>query len=57
MIFRDIEGKLVVIEKSDFHNDKDYYEKICSILNIRFPKEQNEFQSIMKLINKKVKHS
>lgn len=57
MLFRDTQGKLVIIERSNFHNDKDYYEKICDVLNIRFPKEQNQLQAIMKLVNKKTKHS
>ena len=57
MLFRDTQGKLVNIERSNFHNDKDYYEKICDVLNIRFPKEQNQLQAIMKLVNKKTKHS
>jgi|TARA_Y100000992_G_scaffold302554_2_gene277265 uncharacterized protein YozE (UPF0346 family) len=52
MLFRDIQGKLINIERKEFHNDKDYYEKICSVYNIKFPKQDNQFETIINYINK-----
>ena len=51
MLFRDNKGKLVTIERNQFHNDKDYYEKICSIYNIKFAKQQNQLDNILNFIN------
>ena len=33
MIIRDLNGKLIIINKKDFTNDKNYYRKIFDIKN------------------------
>jgi len=33
MLFRDINGDLIIINKHDFNNDKAYYQKIMEIKN------------------------
>ena len=57
MLFRDITtGKLVNIKRENYHCDTDYYRAICNIMNVNFPKSENEQERILKLINvKKIK--
>jgi len=57
MLFRDIQGQLISINRSDYYNDTDYYQAICNINNIYFPKETLEFDRIIKLIENKTTHS
>lgn len=54
MLFRDNKtGKLVIINRANYHCNKDYYTAICKTMNISFPKLDNEQERIMKLINVK----
>ena len=54
MIFRDSKtGKLVIINRQDYHCDTDYYTAICNTMNIDFPKSNNEYDRIIKMINSK----
>ena len=54
MLFRDIKtGKLVIINRENYHCDKDYYTAICNTMNISFPKSDSEQERLMKLINVK----
>jgi hypothetical protein len=39
MIFRDLNGELVIVKKYDFHNDKSYYKYIMTLKNISKSKE------------------
>lgn len=54
MIFRDSKtGKLIKINRQDYHCDTDYYTAICNTMNIDFPKSDNEHDRIIKMINSK----
>ena len=50
MIFRDIQGNIIIIKKSDFINDTEYYKKIANLYNITFEPKFNSISSILKLI-------
>jgi hypothetical protein len=39
MIFRDLNGELVIVEKYNFHNDKSYYKYIAKLKTISKSKE------------------
>ena len=54
MIFRDSKtGKLIIINRVDYHCDRDYYTAICKSMNIDFPKSASESDRIIKLITSK----
>ena len=54
MIFRDLNtGKLIIINRKDYHCYTDYYTAICDVMNIDFPKSDNEHNRIIGLINSK----
>ena len=53
MLFRNLKGELIIINKQDYHNDLDYYNDICKVHNIIFPKDVKEFDRILKLIETK----
>lgn len=50
MIFRDMHGNIIIIKKSDFINDTEYYKKIANLYNITFEPKFNSISSILKLI-------
>jgi hypothetical protein len=57
MLFRDINGSLKSIKRADYYNNLDYYNDICAIYNIVFPKENSEQKRIIGLIEKKTTRS
>ncbi len=57
MLFRDINGVLKSVKRTDYYNNRDYYSAICAVYNITFPKENSEHNRIIGLIEKKTTRS
>ena len=57
MLFRDINtGKIVKIDRSNYHTNTDYYNAIAKLYNINFPKLTNDHDRMLSLIKiKKVR--
>ena len=51
MIYRNFYGKLVHIEKKDYHTDSSYYEKIIStIFNVKLNPNENTLNIVSKML-------
>lgn len=56
MLFRDATtGNMISIKRQYYHCNTDYYNAICNVLQIHFPKSINDHDKILKLINSKTK--
>ena len=54
MLFRDINtGKIVKIDRSNYHTNTDYYNAIAKLYNINFPKLTNDHDRMLSLIKTK----
>jgi len=51
MIYRNFYGKLVHIEKKDYHTDSSYYEKIIStIFNVKLNPSENTLNIVSNML-------
>lgn len=50
MIFRDFSGKIIEINRKDFHTDNCYYTTLLSIKQ-KITKEYNQKNKILKVVN------
>ena len=53
MLFKEISGKYVIINKYDFKSDKEYYEKILEIKGLNISKVEEPVNDILNIIQKK----
>ena len=53
MLFKEISGKYIIINKYDFKSDKEYYEKILEIKGLNISKVEEPVNDILNIIQKK----
>ena len=53
MLFKEISGKYIIINKYDFKSDKEYYEKILEIKGLNISKVEDPINNILNIIQKK----
>ena len=53
MLFKEISGKYIIINKYDFKSDKEYYEKILEIKGFNISKVEEPVNDILNIIQKK----
>tara|TARA_Y100000389_G_C17463920_1_gene523917 strand:+ start:3295 stop:3507 length:213 start_codon:yes stop_codon:yes gene_type:complete len=53
MLFKEISGKYIIINKYDFKSDKEYYEKILEIKGLNISKVEDPINDILNIIQKK----
>ena len=53
MLFKEISGKYIIINKYDFKSDKEYYEKILEIKGLNLSKVKEPVNDILNIIQKK----
>ena len=53
MLFKDINGKYIIINKCDFKNDKEYYKKILETKGLNIYNLEDPVSDILNIIEKK----
>ena len=53
MLFKDIDGKYIIINKLDFKTDKEYYKKILETKGLNIYNLEDPVSNILNIIEKK----